>query len=501
MYRIGGAIQRIYNDDTLNDIANDMLQYNRQSVFNVSQDYVKNILNDFYIDDFRKIISLILLCIMSHNCRRNSGLPCNGKKIEAWSTKIFYAIPKNERWISFGKRFYDVIKKLNKGYVGNDINQHDLNRFEYQMLIFVAICDMNEMEKEKIEDIFEDHIIKNGFLNYDHYCNTLNILQEVNMRYEGKYVIPKDIIDTLCEIRGLNKKVITLLEDDLYHVRLTDFLNKFIPLYYGGRSELIEGYIPSRLLQVNSLGAYCNVLPKAKREIIDESFKGGTFEIFLYNLATGQLVYATNYQNPIYGYSQRVDKITKLQGGAALIDALDDAYQLSVWEDLKNGLSYHTTDPGSTDSVRYIYRKYSYEVEGDNQGSGINLSYTNNPSFRSYFDSINQKVWEQDIILTHHKEPKHCIIGSAKFNKKYKHRKYVHEMKKMAKFIDYLNDHDDAKNELNIPLDYPIVPFLFTSFSGAVHKYDDKIIPTTIIPLLQGYHYNIVSNYIDRVYS
>ncbi|NIA12325.1 MAG: hypothetical protein GWP10_22075 [Nitrospiraceae bacterium] len=58
-----------------------------------------------------------------------------------------------------------------------------------------------------------------------------------------------------------------------------------------------------------------------------------------------------------------------------------------------------------------------------------------------------------------------------------------------------------AKTSLKIPLDYPIVPVLFTSFSGPIYRESDGTIKTTFPPIVSGKFKEWISDYISSKIS
>jgi hypothetical protein len=61
------------------------------------------------------------------------------------------------------------------------------------------------------------------------------------------------------------------------------------------------------------------------------------------------------------------------------------------------------------------------------------------------------------------------------------------------KLANYVENNESAKLELGIPTDMPVVPVLFTSFTGAVFRDEDGVLKTTIFPVLRGHFLDRVS--------
>ena len=55
------------------------------------------------------------------------------------------------------------------------------------------------------------------------------------------------------------------------------------------------------------------------------------------------------------------------------------------------------------------------------------------------------------------------------------------------KFAEYIEANTSVKSELGIPKDMILLPVLFTSFTGAIHKKKDKVLKTTIFPVMRGH--------------
>jgi len=303
---------------------------------------------------------------------------------------------------------------------------------------------------------------------------------------------------------GFSEGALTLTEDKVTRLDLTNLHRNFIPIFYGGREGIRKGLAPQHFGAVNSPVKLCFSIDRAKQEIIDGAFKGRIFENFLHSALTGELILAIDPSKPFDGYVQRADKLTEMHGGKELLKKLDDSPEgINVWEEIGEQWKYHLSQPDISLSNRvkfYKYLRYYYRTTENSTGPSVIVTRNSHPSFAAFLDEQNQDQWEEDILLIHDKDPKHCLVGAARFTRKYSHKKYRSGRNHVRKFVDYLNASAKARFELAIPEEYPIVPVLFTSFTGAIHKeMNDGVIKTTILPVTLGRHLKNIKSHLARL--
>ena len=146
-----------------------------------------------------------------------------------------------------------------------------------------------------------------------------------------------------------------------------------------------------------------------------------------------------------------------------------------------------------TEELRYSYRP----PEGMTLPR-ITIDRDSHPAFSDFLNIIGKEKTDIDILLIHEDEPKHVIIVESEFTRKYSPLKYSAKVRFVKKLERYLSKNPNAKKELHIPIDYPLVPVLVTSFSGGVFRKKDGVIKTTFPPILWGKFKEWVINYLEN---
>ena len=297
---------------------------------------------------------------------------------------------------------------------------------------------------------------------------------------------------------GLKEGVLTLGEERLNDLKLGELHRKIIPIFFGGRPGMRTGFIRQPLSSLNLPQRLCFALDEPRKEIIEGAYKGSIFEDFLCGLLRGELVVAIRPEDPLGGYIQRTDDLMNLPGGQDLLDELKKNTMVSAWEKIAGGYQYYISQPKITTGeehtvVSYTYLSYDYSLPPNQTSCQLLIRKNEHPSFVEFLKKEAVTEWEEDLFLLHKNKPKHCLVAQAKFTRKYAHKKYCVGRDHIMRFANYVENNGSAKSELGIPADMPVIPVLFTSFTGTVFKDEDGVLKTTIFPVLRGHFLDQVS--------
>jgi len=417
--------------------------------------------------------------------------------------KIVRAIKPSLRWKAFHKvLFWEWLSKFDLKRSGiADLKL--LNEIEELCLGFISFTDMESRQRKKIESVFKQFIKEIGLKSYDQLLDSLSGLVDIERRLEKKpRLYQEEQVAQLESELGLKEGTLVLWEERLDTIRLSDIHKSIVPIFFGGRPGIGIGVQRQPLAMFNIPQRLCFALDKPRQEIIEGMYKGLIFEEYLCNVLRGELVIAIDPSDPLGGYHQRADRLQSFPGGKELLDELERSSEVPAWEKISREPEYYISEPELTNEemrlIRpYRYLRYKYRLPDGQNSCRVVIGPETHPSSEAFLKAENKDEWEEDLLLLHEHEPKHCLVAQCKFTVKYSHNKYREGRNHVKKFADYLEETPSAKLELNVPEDFVLLPVLFTSFTGAIHKQDDGVLKTAVFPVMLGQFFLEVSNFLQ----
>jgi len=436
---------------------------------------------DLTLADTRYFIASEILTTM-HQSPSLKGRTCDKEDVLSWTQRIAESIPDSPRWKQIYrdrdkifKKFEDLDNLMDNEYVLLNIKER-----ETEFRIFTDVYD----REESVKEVFSKFLSRIGIENLTDYEKMqasigmlfsmayLDLTEEIpEVSSEGRQ-IRKSKLFTYEQIESLMKRYnvrpdsLTLTIERLRNFVLKDLPYSLIPIFYEDRDGLFR--INMSLLQLNNFLELCFSLPKTDETIINK-FKGPAFEDILFEILTGKIIILYEKSNMFSGWLSTTDEINL--------------------ESAKEGLRRYRIE---ADELRYSYRP----PEGITVPRTI-IKRDTHPAFSGFLDMIGKEETDIDILLIHHSDPRHIIVGECEFTRKYSAYKYSAKIRHANRLRGYLIENQNAKEELNLPLDYPIIPVLFTSFSGGVFRNKDGVVKTTFPPILWGKFKEWVSNYLS----
>lgn len=481
---------RFYNDPTLNEVMSSLMPFERESLFHALNACALIFQQQQLIVDARCLVAFAIVSSMIHNCH-HYGKICAVGHMRAQIERIVNAIEPSLRWKTFSKNFWKWLSEFNLTKSG--IKEFKiLNEFEELLLGFVSFADMETREKKRIERSFRRFVEEAGLESYDQFSNVFSLLVDITRRFEDKPRLYEEgrVVQLENEL-GLKQGVLVLGEEWLNDTRLSEVHQSILPMFSGGRPGMRIGVQRQPLAFLNIPQRLCFALERPRKEIIEGAYKGPIFEDFLCNLLRGELVVAIDPNDPLGGYIQRADRLRDLSGGEELLGELKKSSEVRAWEKASREWEYFISEPKLAESemrfVRYFsYLRYNYRLPPGQNRCGVVIRSETHPSFEEFLQTEKTREWEEDLLLLHDRKPKHCLVAQAKFTAKYSHNKYRDGRNHVKKFAEYVERNTSPKSELGIPKDFVLLPALFTSFTGAIHKEDDGVLKTTIFPVLRN---------------
>ena len=473
-----------YNDPTLRKIAQKMRRYDHNSVRSALNSYQPHfsIVNSMRIVDSREAIAIEFLSTMADDITFSSKKKC--RTVKFWIKDIVEEIPESPRWKGISRVLEEYIQ-------GKISNLHNLSDEDYDIMKIYEWNNigtiLNQMhlsgKKEELTQIFADFLADVGLADYEEYVKFDNALLSYfdenaeNLRkYQsevrklakaksnknwGEVLIPRDHVE---KMPGGSPRVkfekIALTKQGLKEVFL-EYLNKsFIPLFYERSDNDFKLALP--LKHINSIARISFDLPKANENFWGSSSgqKGDIFEDFLSDMLRGEWI----------GAVKDKDKTLSL---------------------------FHKRHPPDSPVGRTV--KYDYTFPEGRQEPQLKIK-SSNPVFNGFLRYQGKGGYEIDIFLIHNNNPRHVLMGECKFTNEYKEEEYSEGRDHIKIFTEFVKGDENAKTFLEIPLDYPIVPIFFTSFSGPIYRENDDVIKTTIPPIVSGKFKEWTKNYIAQGY-
>ena len=491
-----------YNDPTLNQVMLALMPFERGPLFEALNICTLSF-QQHMVCDARYLVACGIVSSMIHNCK-HYGKKCTVEHMHAQIEKIVGAIKPSLRWKAFSKLFWKWLSEFD--LMKSGVKEFKiLNEFEELLLGFVSFADMETREKKRIERSFRRFVKETGLETYDQFSNVFSILIDIEKRLENKpRLYDEEQVAQLENWLGLKQGILILGEERLNDIRLPEVHQLIIPMFSGGRLGMRKGVQRQPLAFLNLPQRLCFALDRPRKKIIEGAYKGTIFEDFLCNFLRGELVVAIDPNDPLGGYIQRADTLQNLPGGKELLGELEKSSKVCAWEKVSREWEYYISEPKlAKDEMRFIrrfvYLRYNYQLPPGQNGCRVVIRPETHPSFKEFLQTENTPEWEEDLLLLHDREPKHCLVAQAKFSVKYSHNKYREGRNHVKKFAEYVERNPSIKSELGVPKDFVLLPVLFTSFTGAIHKQDDGVLKTTIFPVLRGQFLRQVSNLLQTL--
>jgi hypothetical protein len=489
-----------YNDPILNDVMNNLIPYRKDSLLESLNLFIKQ-KEDESVLDLRRIIAIGILLVMTQLCC-SQGNTSNKNIIQSQVNKIENAIGASIRWKVFTEKFWSWLSafEIEKS---SHADLKMLNQFEELLLGLISFTNMETRQKNQVEESFQKYVKDLGLQEYEQFQTMCTSLLDAEKRFANVPVLYEEkAIEKLERSFGLKKGTLLLGDEKLKTLLLSDFKEMIVPIFFGGgkRANFLVQRQP--LAMVNQPQRLCFTVDKPRIDIIEGGFKGRIFEDFLENILTGKIVIASTLANRYDGFFQRVDSIEKLPGGLPLLEALEKKEEVIASEEFggekKKIISEFMIKDKNDAKITYVYSRYKYCFPKNQKKCQIIVRRATHPSFESFLEKKHIAEWEEDLVLLHLNNPKHCLVAQAKFTKEYSNSEYINGRKHVEDFVSFVQGNESAKLELNIPKDMPIVPVLFTSFTGPIHKQKDKVLKTTIIPIIGRKFPSIISKIISE---
>lgn len=491
-----------YNDQTLNDVMESLLGFEKASSLNALNSCIEKFQRPAMMLDARYLIACGILSIMIENCGSHVKV-CLPVDMMAQIEKIACSIVPSPRWRAIGIAFWKWLDEfdLKKARI-QDFQL--INDFEELYLGIVAFTLMETREKKRINHSFAKFAESYGVKNYDDFSTAANALIDVEIRFEKKPALYNERnMSKFLSILGFQPRTLILGEGQLNNLDLRKLHQLLVPIFFGGKRKATVGVQWQPLSIFNLPTRLCFTLPLAKKNIIQGAYKGVIFEDYLCNVLTGRLAIANDIDDPFGGYTANVDGIEKaVPGGEELIARLNKYSEATVWQ-TSIPFRYYLSEPKLTPREKkslnvFKFFIYKYRVPLGRQTCNIIVRKETHPSFKQFLQNERTHEWEEDILLLHYEKPKHCLIGQAKFTIRYNSRAYLKGANRVRRFAEYVERNSSAKSEIGIPLDFSVIPVLFTSFTGPINRSNDDVLKTTIFPILQGKFLNRVSTVLSN---
>lgn len=444
-----------FEDPVLRLIASKMLKYPRLTPSDSAP--VLKIRTQSYID-YRSILALKLLeSMIWYNPILHRRL--DEDAFNSLGKLIINEIPLTPRWLD--PRLEDSYERFqNQDF--DSITERDfkfLNLAEMRQIGIVAWHSSWTRTQPNVERIFRKFLgdLDIGSLADYAKATRLPYLAVKDPEDFSRKTIEYDVIKRYANTAGIKASKILFRRKDLETIVLTNLDQSFIPIFFENEGDVFRG--EPRLQNVNGVGGLCYSLPNARREIINGAFKGGVFEDILFDLFTGAIAIEKT-ESKFYAYS------------FAFIA----------------GRSH----PSTSDLLKYTYSP----PRGIGKGGLVRRK--DSVPWKPFLELSNQDEFQEDIVLIHHDKPKHVLVGQCKFTKKYSHLKYRAGLIHVKKFAIFLDESEKARTDINVPSDYPIVPCLFTSFSGQIYKHEPSILKSTLYPVITFRFMDLVEKQLEQ---
>ena len=479
-----------------------LLGFERASSLNALNNCIGKFQKPAMTLDARYLIACGILSIMVENCGTH-GKVCTPADMMVQIEKIACSIMPSPRWRAIG---IPLMKWLNE-FDPKRARIQDfqlINDFEELYLGIVAFTLMENREKKRINHSFAKFVKSYGFENYYDFAVAVNTLIDVEIRFEKKPALYSEKnMSKFLSILGFQPRTLILGEEQLDSLHLRKLHQSLVPIFFGGKRKATVGGVQWQPLSgFNLPSRLCFTLPLAKKNIIQGAYKGAIFEDYLCNILTGRLAIANDIDDPLGGYTANVDGIENaVPGGKELIAKLNKYSEAMVWQ-TSLPFRYYLSEPKLNSREKkslnvFKFLIYKYRLPFGCQTCNVIVREETHPSFKQFLQNEGASECEEDILLLHYERPKHCLIGQVKFTGRYNFNVYLKGANRIKRFAEYVERNASAKSEIGIPLDFSVIPALFTSFTGPMHRRNDGVLKTTVFPIMQGKFLNRVSNFIQ----
>jgi len=466
-----------YRDNTLREIAFEIMELantEHREPIHIVEDELTNIVPT----DTRYLLATEILLTMINTNQLLLTKAFTKDHLLTWIKRIAENIPDSIKW----KQLYKDRDKICKWFD----RLHDLKPYQYSILNILereseyrVFADLYELDPEircifdkfahslGIDDVknYEQALSKVGLFLADHMDELTEEIEDLKYRMPVRRskLLPLVLVKQMME--DIPCRFI-LTSEAVRQLNLGELTYGIVPIFY----EDLNGAFRIRLefTQLNNLLELFMSLPQADERLVD-NHKGPIFERLLDDILTGKITILCQTTNRYCGWVTTADKLSLSTAKAQF-----EQY-----------------------SIPYKEIKYQYSRPSVVRSPGLIISREENPSFRPLLDEKGKDEWELDIFLIKHDEPKHILVGECIFSRRYARTRYQRRRTKVKKFTNFLRKHPVAKEELSLPLDYPIVATLFTSLSGPIFRQRDGVLKTTFPPILWGTFKNWINQYIS----
>jgi len=397
--------------------------------------------------DFRRILASMITSTLLYSMPFKSKRSPEGLVPMELDTRIAKAIRDSPRWEA--PRLAGMLGKLRERSFAA-LSEHEfnlLNVAEARAIGVIAWHASWRRNKQNFEKIFSrflrqvgvDDVIKYGKAvvypakvetNPEQYC-----LSEFNIEDVKRYA----------KQRGIRFEKLALTHERLRNLHLCELECDFVPIFFERKSTFQADF---RLLDTNDLGVLCYSIPEARSAIIDGAYKGRVFEQFLLDLLTGNIAVES----------------TPSEWHAASFYLLDMRERPIPERNI----------------ILYTYRPPKRFL-------GMRLKRDRSSvAFRPFLEAESLQEFDIDLLLIHNDYPEHILVGECKFTKRYNDELYRECESKVVKLAKFVENSQDARSELGLPLDFKVLPALFTSYSGPALAQSSPAIKSTLHTTTSG---------------
>lgn len=397
------------------------------------------------IFDFRNLLApmIVLTMLWSHrHLRKHISIELFQKLCDKLAEKI----PESPRWLA--PRLGEAEEKFYRREF-DKITEKDfrlINLGEESFIGIIAAYPSRKQGKMDFEQIFRPFFNQVGVKNIQHYVQITSQpsnVAEDPQKWSNKNVSEMEIT-SYADRLGVSSKILLFRHEDLEHLSVKRLATSFVPIFFEREKGIFQPELT--LMGTNTVEKLCLVLPEARKHIIDDYFKGHIFEDLLYDILLGRIGIQT-IRSKFYTHLYNLVEI--------------------------NGIS-------QKDGV------FTYEYLPPSRHPGLRVKKSSQDPFWKGLGSevIKQQIEVCDLLLVHHKNPKHVILGQCQFTKKYKEEEYAGDLNILDKTKSFIEKHPETRKDLGIPANYDIIPILFTSFSGPLHLKDNSILKVPLASVI-----------------
>ncbi len=367
---------------------------------------------------------------------------CTVGEFQRLASEIARGIPPSRRWLVCPPtpENADTLARFYRGDFAEftDDEYRYVNVLEDDNIGWIATYGVDEglQAKEAFEEAFRPFVKTLGLSSFSQYTLPLHLdptYFEDPVTPRGRIVGPWFVKQYAFKM-GVNPSSLVFTPTRIRALRLATLTTSFVPIFAqilpGDELEDALFIVDESLIEVNNPARLCYSL-SAPQEVVLQGFqKGQVFETFLHRFLTGK------------------ERVVVLHSGGS--------------QPFPEGFILTQRPERETDRVV----RYSYEPPTGGTGFRVAIEGSEESAFYELARSTGKPRTELDLLLVHHNNPRHILVGECKFAWEYKGA-YFREgrgfVERVAKAIRYS---PKIRTALNLPGDMPVVPVLFVSHSG-----------------------------------